>query len=431
MKQARNLSGVLATLSYRAAVAGLVPLASLFLRAPAVRKAHRGRLAAPARLREWAHAHRDVARPLVWFHAASVGEGLQARAVLSELRRIRPDFQAVFTHFSASADRLESSMPADWSGYLPYDRQGDVIEALEAIQPTLLVFSKLDVWPELATQARARDCRVALVAGSVDPGSARLGRIASAVARRGYRAIEVAAAISEADGERLVQLGVDPERVVATGDPRIDSVLDLIDDARRSGDVAPDSSLLVAGSTWPVDEQMLLPALVEVRKSRPDAKLLLVPHEPSAERVSEIIARARGLGLDTAIWTEGSSITAPVTVVDRLGVLAQLYRLGGFAYVGGGFGTRGIHSVLEPAGWGRAVIIGPNDRGVRDARLLADAGGLIRLANTASVEPLVARWSLWLERPADARRAGEQAGAALAGDRGAAARSARLLSDLG
>src|SRR5690606_9445639 len=223
VKRDRNLSGVLATLSYRAAVAGLVPLASLFLRAPAVRKAHRGRLAAPARLREWAATHRDPARPLVWFHAASVGEGLQARAVLTELRRIRPDFQAVFTHFSASADRLESSMPADFSGYLPYDRQGDVIESLEALRPALLVFAKLDVWPELATQARLRGCRVALIAGSVAPGSARLGAIASAVARRGYQAIEIAAAISEEDGRRLVQLGVDPARVVVTGDPRIDS----------------------------------------------------------------------------------------------------------------------------------------------------------------------------------------------------------------
>lgn len=421
---------MLATLSYRAAVAGLVPLASLFLRAPAVRKAHRGRLAAPARLREWAATHRDPARPLVWFHAASVGEGLQARAVLTELRRIRPDFQAVFTHFSASADRLESSMPADFSGYLPYDRQGDVIESLEALRPALLVFAKLDVWPELATQASLRGCRVALIAGSVDPGSARLGAIASAVARRGYQAIEIAAAISEEDGRRLVQLGVDPARVVVTGDPRIDSVLDGIRETRGSGEVTADPSLMVAGSTWPVDEQMLLSALATVRNSHPEARLLLVPHEPSNERVAEIVAHASALGLDTAIWSEDSPITAAVTVVDRLGVLARLYRLGGFAYVGGGFGSRGIHSVLEPAGWNRAVIIGPNDRGVRDARLLADAGGLVRLANSASINALVARWSMWLDRPAQALQAGEQAGAALESDRGAAARSARLVADL-
>lgn len=430
MKPGQRRPTVLIDAAYRIAVAVLVPLASLALRSPATRRAHKGRLAAADRLAAWGEAERDPQRPLAWFHAASVGEGLQARAVLTELRRLRPEFQTIFTHFSASADWLEGSMPVDFAGYLPYDRRSDVTRALDALRVDILVFAKLDVWPELATQAKARGSRVALVAGSVDPGSARLGRVARAVGRRGYAALDLAGVISEADGERLSWLGADPARTVVTGDPRIDAVLDAIETRWSDWSGTPDPQLLVAGSTWPVDEQMLLPALASVRADHPGARILVVPHEPGTERIAELLALAARLNLPARIWQEGAELDTAVTVVDQLGQLAGLYRLGAMAYVGGGFGSRGIHSVLEPAGWRRAIVIGPNDRGVRDAEILAKAGGLIRLPNTAGIEPLVRLWSDWLTRPAVVTQAGEAAGNAVATDRGAARRSATLLAEL-
>jgi 3-deoxy-D-manno-octulosonic-acid transferase len=116
--------------------------------------------------------------------------------------------------------------------------------------------------------------------------------------------------------------------------------------------------------------------------------------------------------------------------VDRMGVLTALYASGAVAYVGGGFGDRGIHSVLEPAGWHRPVLIGPNDRGVRDARLLSLAGGLVRLPQVGASATLATQWSAWLEHPSAREIAGRRAGNALAGDRGAALRSAELLAAL-
>lgn len=107
------------------------------------RNAHMQRLAAPRRMAEWSAAHRERARPLAWFHAASVGEGLQARAVLEAFRAIRPEFQVVFTHFSPSAESLAAGMPADLVSYLPYDRAGDVVAALDALSPDLLVSRSL------------------------------------------------------------------------------------------------------------------------------------------------------------------------------------------------------------------------------------------------------------------------------------------------
>lgn len=422
---------MLATLTYRLAVRAGVPLASLLLRKPAVRRGHRGRLEAVDRLETWARQHRDPARPLVWVHASSVGESLQARAVLTELRRLVPEFQAVATRFSASAERLAPTMPADCVEYVPYDRPADVRRVLQALQPSLLVFAKLDVWPELATQARAAGARLALIAGSVDPGSARLGWLARTIARRGYAALDLAAAISASDGERLARLGADPSRITVTGDPRIDAVLDGIDRTRADWPREADPHLLVAGSTWPADERLLLHALAAVRVTHPAARLLLVPHEPRPEHIATLHQSAKALGLTSAPWQRAQPTDAAVEIVDQMGFLAGLYSLGAVAYVGGGFGVRGIHSVLEPAGWGRPVIIGPRDRGVRDAALLESAGGLVRLPNTADAAALTRQWLRWLEEPATTARAGRDAGEALAADRGAARRSAELLAGLG
>lgn len=411
---------------------GAVPLLPLVLRDEAARRAHAGRLAAPATMAAWARTGRDPSRPLVWMHAASVGEGLQARAVLAALRAARPDAQVVATRFSASAERLAGTMAADWTGYTPYDRPRDVAAALAALRPDLLVFAKLDVWPELATGAAATGARVALVAGSVDPGSARLGWPARGLARRGYAALDRIAAIDHGDATRLATLGADPARMMVTGDPRVDSVLDAIDQSAAGPPLrvtVNPAHTLIAGSTWPADEAVLIDAFRAIRTTWPQAQLVVVPHVPDDEPVARLEAAAMASGVPTARWTGEPSATALV-IVDRMGVLPRLYPHGLAAFVGGGFGGRGVHSVLEPAGWGRPVIIGPGDRGVRDAALLARAGGLVRLPARQPATALASCWGAWLADPGLVTRAGAAARDALADDRGAAARSAAMLVEL-
>ena len=92
-----------------------------------------GRRTALESLERWAEAHRDPARPLLWVHAPSVGEGLQARAVIEAAQARAPDrCQWVFTHFSPSAEALARRMPVDWSGYLPWDVESDAFHGSES-----------------------------------------------------------------------------------------------------------------------------------------------------------------------------------------------------------------------------------------------------------------------------------------------------------
>jgi len=176
------------------------------------------------RLAAWGRAQRDPKRPLVWVHAPSVGEGLQAKPVLETLRAERPQWQLVYTFFSPSAERLARTLPVDLTDYLPFDRAADVAAALDALQPAALVFSKLDVWPELTLAARRRGTKLGLISATVALDSSRLRWPARRWAEPAYRALDRVGTISEDDGRRLQQLGARREAIEVTGDTRYDSV---------------------------------------------------------------------------------------------------------------------------------------------------------------------------------------------------------------
>ena len=435
------------SLPYRILVRLGISLAPLLARTrPKLRAALAARGGGLERITAWARTNRDPARPLLWMHAPSVGEGLQAEAVLRLLRAAHPDWQVVFTYFSPSADSLARRFPADLADYLPWDRSEDVIIALDALRPTALVFCKLDLWPELATQAAARGVAVGMVAATVSPVSGRSRWPARVLLRPGYQAVARAGAVSEADAGRLAALGVPAGHVEITGDPRFDSAL------QRARAIDPDDPLvalgrgaptLVAGSTWHEDERALLPAFASVRAARPDTRLILVPHEPTPEHLARLDALAAQHGLQAPQRLSASADPAPLMVVDRVGALATLYAAGAIAYVGGGFGTSGLHSVLEPAACARPVLFGPAWHASREAGLLlarraavvispefCDWLDLDAMSTQAGASPLAAIWLALLRNPEHARAAGHRALECVEAGVGAAARNAGLVERL-
>ncbi|MGB7213309.1 MAG: glycosyltransferase N-terminal domain-containing protein [Gemmatimonadales bacterium] len=422
------------SLAYRISIrlaTTLLPAAAMF--DAKLARGHLGREGAVGRLRSWAARERDRARPLLWFHAPSVGEGLQAEAVLGPILERHPDWQIVYTHFSPSAEALARRVGASVSDYLPYDTPEAARQLLEALTPAALVFSKLDLWPELATRAAAAGVPVALVAATVRPGSGRLRWPVRVLLEPGYRALSAVAAVDAPDAERLVALGARPEVVQVVGDPRADSVAAKVaavsrdDPLLRFGRGAP---TLVAGSTWPGDEAVLLEAFHRVHSRHPTARLILVPHEPTETHLAGVEALARRYGLPAATRLSVATSAMPLLLVDRVGVLAALYGAGSMAYVGGGFHAAGLHSVLEPAAWGVPVIVGPGWMESRDARSLLDAGGAVALTSAGAAAALAETWDRWLTDGPLRAHAGERARAVLDAGLGAAERSATMVEGL-
>ena len=341
----------------------------------------RARRGLAERYRAWAGAHRDPARPLLWTHAPSVGEGLQARPVLERLRQTRPALQLAYTHFSPSAEGFAARLDVDFHDYLPFDARGAARAALDALQPAALVFSKVDVWPTLTREARGRGVRLGLISATLSSASSRRSGVARAILREAYLSLNAVGAIDSDDAERLAELGVRRDVIEVTGDTRYDQVW------ARAASVDRESPLLsslksarptvVAGSTWPADERVLLAAWGILRRDVPDARLIIAPHEPTPAHLDPVDHWAEHARLTHARLSSADARTADVVIIDRVGVLGDLYALATVAFVGGGFHAAGLHSVR---GAGRVRRAGPvrpamADEPRRSAVVAGERGG--------------------------------------------------------
>ncbi len=413
---------------YRLATAIAWPLIPLAARlSPKLARGIAGRAASAARFRAWGDSSRHPTRPLVLLHAASAGELRQAEPVIRRLRAARPAWQLAVTCFSPSGVPVAAELPVEVHGMLPWDRPEGVRRLLSALKPSLVVVSKLDLWPEFACQVHRQGIPLALIAATVRPGSGRLRWPARPVLESAYALVDRAGAVSQDDAERLALLGVRPDRITVEGDPRYDGVLERLS---GRGPVDAEEPRLVAGSTWSPDDTVLLAAFADVRARWPRARLLIAPHEPTRAGLTRLSELARRLALPPPVpWGGPETADAPLTVLQTVGGLAPLYRFGQLAYVGGGFG-RGLHSVLEPAALALPVIVGPRWRESRDATALHNAGALVPLEGQEPTALLTRQWLEWLGNATARRRAGAAAREVVLAGCGAADRCAALLLGL-
>ena len=364
-------------------------------------------------------------------HAPSVGEGLQARPVLERFRATRPDVQLAYTYFSPSAEGFAARLNVDFRDYLPFDDTGSARSALDALRPTALVFSKVDVWPTLTREARARAVRLGLISATLAARSSRRRGLASAMLRDAYARLDAVGAIDAEDAERLAELGVRRDVIQVTGDTRYDQVwARALSVDRSSALLAPLGSArptLVAGSTWPADERVVLPAWLGARRLVGDARLIIAPHEPTAAHLLPIERWAAESGVRYARLGAPGADHSDVIVVDRVGVLGDLYALATVAFVGGGFHAAGLHSVVEPAAFGAPVIFGPRWRMSRDARLLLQADSAAAVSDVTEMER---RLREWMASATERQAAGDGAREVVRSGLGAADRSVALVARL-
>lgn len=349
------------------------------------------------RYRAWGAASRDTARPLLWLHAPSVGEGLQALPVIERFRERHPEVQLAYTFFSPSAERFAATVGADFADYLPFDTTTAADLILDALRPSALVFSKLDVWPSLVEAASRHGTRLGLLSATMPSSSRRMSRMGRAALADAYGALDAVGAISPGDAQRLIDVGVRPDRLTVTGDTRYDQVWARANAAEASrrdllARYRSPRPTLVAGSTWPSDEDRLREAWLNLRRSLPSARLIIAPHELSSKHLSSIKKWATVSKLTLSSTSDDATSETDIVLVDQYGILGDLYAVGNAAYVGGGFHDAGLHSLLEPAAFGIPVIVGPMHMDNRDAALLVAGGGAVRCSGAGDI---AARLKLW------------------------------------
>jgi 3-deoxy-D-manno-octulosonic-acid transferase len=389
----------------------------------------RGRRGAVERIEGWAAEHRRLGAALVWFHAPSVGEGFQARAVIEALRSKRPDVQVAYTFFSPSAESFAARAPVDVTDYLPLDIPEEMDRLLDALSPGAIVFSKTEVWPNLTERAALRGIPTFLLSATLPEGSSRLRGPARRLLSPAHARLSRVAAISGEDADRFAALSVPAANRTVMGDARFDQVWRRAASARDSESVArlrdPSRLTLVAGSTWPPDEERLIQAFAETASPRP-SRLIIAPHEPTEDNLAGIEARVARWSLTSGRLGEAetSGAGARVIIVDRVGVLGDLYALADIAYVGGGFGNAGLHSILEPAAFGAPVIFGPKHSNAREAAGLIAAGGARSVIDGADLRSVL---NVWTTDEGERLAAGSRAQSFVKQHLGAAERGADII----
>ncbi len=314
----------------------------------------------------------------VWFHVTSVGEYEQARPVIAAVQEEFPHLPVAVTHFSPSGMDYAAGRPcADLHEYLPLDHPRRMDELVRAWHPRLLVFVKFDCWPNQVLAADRHGVPLVLLAGSLQPGSARLKPVVRALYRDVFDRFVHIGVCTEEDRQRFIgSMGVTCP-VTVTGDTRAEQVI-LRYEAAADGKTAEalrglGGRLLVLGSTWPADEKLWLPILAELLAGHPDLRVVLAPHEPAPDRLRslerDLDDRRIGHLRLGALLNGRETADARVILVDSVGVLAEIYRAGHLAYVGGSF-TTGVHNTMEPAVAGMPVLFGPVIGNAEEAGLM-------------------------------------------------------------
>lgn len=348
----------------------------------------------------WSALARDLAVPPVWFHVASVGEFEQARPVISALERARPDVPVVLTFSSPSGYHFARKRETIGSGairfidYLPFDTVSNMRLCLDAARPRLLVFVKFDLWPNLVWEADARGIPLALIDATLSASSGRRALLARWLYRDVYRRLDTILAISDQDAARFRDSVPDHPSVSVTGDTRFDRVMERWQQRAASTFTLPAGGpTLIAGSTWPPDEERLLPALARLLHEIATLRVVLVPHEPTPAHVEPLRRWAAQTGLRTRVASEAATGVddARVIVVDVVGVLAEAYRFADVAYVGGAF-TTGVHSVIEPAIAGVPVVFGPRHDNSFEALQLVERGAARAIRTADDAHAALGNW---------------------------------------
>lgn len=321
----------------------------------------------------------------LWIHCASVGEFEQARPVLEAIKKERPDLPVLVTFFSPSGYEARKDFPlATHVEYLPADSRANARRLQALVRPRLAMFIKYEFWYHhlmVLQEAGVPTYLVSAIFRPSQPFFAWYGGAHRAMLGC-FRQLFVQ---DEASKELLASIGI--RAVTVSGDTRFDRVLTIVDrnEALPRAAAFRDAEqalVLVAGSTWPADEAILFEAV----KDLPGLRLVVVPHELTADHLARI---AQAAPRPLARWDETTD-AARTLLVDRMGYLSRLYKYADITYVGGGFGS-GIHNTLEAAAWGKPVIFGPNHARFAEAHLLIEAGAGFTVKDTMELRKALER----------------------------------------
>jgi len=333
----------------------------------------------------------DKSCSYVWFHAASVGEFEQARPIIerlrSEIERQGRNEKILLTFFSPSGYEMRKNYNgADMVAYLPFATRRNAKRFLDIVQPVKAIFVKYEFWPAYLKELKKRDIQTYIISAIFRPQQLFF-RWYGHWYRNLLKCFTTIFVQDQSSKSLLNQYDIC--NVIVAGDTRFDRVVQIAKSSHSDSILETFAShserpILIAGSTWQPDEDLLIKYFL----SHNNLRLIIVPHELDAAHLNRLRHR---LGNNAVFYTEAtldSLNDCRCLVLDTMGLLSSAYRYGQIAYIGGGFGV-GIHNTLEAAVYAMPVVFGPNYKKFREACDLIDCNGGFSVADYAELEQVL------------------------------------------
>lgn len=317
------------------------------------------------------------AEPSIWIHAVSVGEALTAKALIADLRTQYPRLRLFLSTTTIAGQQVakKNLQQVDAVFYFPFDWGFTVRRVLDIVKPRMFVMMETEIWPNLLRECRSRGIKTIVINGRISARSYPRYRLVRPLFRRVLADIDRFCMQSEESARRIIDLGADPKRVTVTGSLKFDSLPapTVISHGRprelvlRHFRIAPSRVVLVAGSTMKPEDSVVLRAFARIRSISPGALLVIAPRQ--RERFAEVERLAAEDGFTVARRSElpiDSEPRTDVVVLDTFGELAQVYQIATLVFVGGSLADYGGHNILEPAIFGKPIVVGPHMHNFRE-----------------------------------------------------------------
>ncbi|HUI65451.1 MAG TPA: glycosyltransferase N-terminal domain-containing protein [Bacteroidota bacterium] len=315
----------------------------------------------------------------IWFHSSSMGEFEQAKPIIAELRRRHPSIRVVVSFFSPSG--YEHSLryrQADVITYLPFDTRANARRFLDLVRPDAAVMVRYDIWPNHIWQLQERGIPVMIANATMRARTKRRLPLVRSFHHYVYNAIDEILTVADSDMRAFRHFRLDHPVIQAIGDTRYDQVQIRCTEARQrrimADGVTAGKRVVVIGSSWPEDEEVVLPACFDLLDSMDDLLVIVVPHEPTEDHLASLERDCAGRSSVIRFSALNEYAGERVVIVDSVGILMVLYASADIAYVGGSF-RQGIHNVLEAAVYGIPVVFGPKHRNSHEPLMLLESGG--------------------------------------------------------
>lgn len=334
-------------------------------------------------------ASMDKSKKLIWFHSASMGEFEQAKPIIEKIKSIA-DVNILVTFFSPSGYENSKKYPyADLVSYIPIDTKSNAERFIQIMHPDIAIMMRYDIWPNHIWQLKKLDIPIFIVDATMRDNSPRKKFFLESFHKILYSDITRILTVSKSDLNNFKQFGVTDHQLMIVGDTRFDRVhqksiiakeKNLIQSKLFTKKDGTRKKILVAGSTWEADEEILLPAFLKLTQFDEDVILIIAPHEPTLIHLEKIENEFVGKLKTIRFSFLNHYQNEKVIIIDSIGILLTLYYYADVAYIGGSF-KQGIHNVLEAAVYGAPVMFGPKIENSQESKTLREKGGGILIRN--------------------------------------------------